>query len=145
MRIAFVVPGNPRPADRPRAHVTKSGKQIMFKVGKSREYEQLVALLAKKAFRAQGIRTALDGPVRLGACFYRADARRCDIDNLLKSVLDGLTKARAWRDDSQVVEVVISKRLSRTSPRAEVWVERAELANLSLWSEPSVPEPEAAA
>jgi crossover junction endodeoxyribonuclease RusA len=44
--------------------------------------------------------------VHIGAWF--ADHRRCDIDNIAKSVLDGLNGV-AWRDDSSVDRLEITR------------------------------------
>lgn len=38
---------------------------------------------------------------------YRPDNRRRDLDNLLKAVLDSLTHAGVWQDDSSIVDLRI--------------------------------------
>jgi crossover junction endodeoxyribonuclease RusA len=38
---------------------------------------------------------------------FRPDKRRRDLDNLLKAVLDGLTHAGVWEDDSNIVDLRI--------------------------------------
>lgn len=38
---------------------------------------------------------------------WRPDNRRRDLDNLLKAVLDGLTHAGVWDDDSNIVDLRI--------------------------------------
>lgn len=50
-----------------------------------------------------------EGPIGIRLDFYRADRRRCDLDNLIKACLDGLTNGRAWINDDQIVELVASK------------------------------------
>jgi crossover junction endodeoxyribonuclease RusA len=51
------------------------------------------------------------------------DARRRDLDNLLKAALDGLTAARQWEDDSQIKRLTIEHcGIDRANPRLEVEV-----------------------
>ncbi len=78
----------------------------------------------------------LEGPLRLTAIVYvrlpasvpkraRETARptcRPDLDNYLKTVLDGASVL--WRDDAQVVEILAAKRYAvDTPPRWELIVE----------------------
>lgn len=112
MRYAFTVPGDPVPSERVR--VTKRGT---FIPRRTLEWEGIVRWHAVKA-RVRPI----PGPVRIVTRFYRATARRCDIDNLSKSVWDALT-GTAWEDDSQIVSVVATKAVDRKSPRVEVEIE----------------------
>ena len=127
--IAFVVEGNPVPTARPRVVRTKAGIPVAFTPKSSRDYQRQVALCAREAM---GGRRKITGPVRLTVAFHRDSERRCDLDNLLKSILDGLTLAGLWADDSQVVELHATKALSRSSPRAEIEVERAVAAQLGI-------------
>ena len=57
--------------------------------------------------------------------FHLPDLRRRDIDNTLKSVLDGLSGV-VFDDDTQVVSVRMCKRLNRDKPRTIVSVWRTE-------------------
>ncbi len=47
----------------------------------------------------------LTGPVRLTGEFYPPDARRRDLDNVLKCTLDSLVHAGLMDDDSQIKEI----------------------------------------
>jgi crossover junction endodeoxyribonuclease RusA len=38
---------------------------------------------------------------------FRPDRRRRDLDNLLKAILDGMTHAGVWEDDSNIVDLRI--------------------------------------
>lgn len=44
--------------------------------------------------------------VAVACIFYRRTLHRVDVDNLLKAVLDGATKAAIWDDDSQVTAIL---------------------------------------
>ena len=105
----FVVAGNPVPKERPRMF---RGHAITPK--RTRDYERSVA----DAARTAGI-TPMDGPVRIVLWFHRANACRCDLDNLIKAVQDGLNGV-AYNDDSQIVRIEAEKAIDRTHPRAVV-------------------------
>lgn len=108
----FVVVGPPVPKERPRVF---RGHAITPK--RTLSYERLVGLCA----RAAGVRV-LEGHVRVRAVFYCADERRRDIDNLVKSILDGLNGV-AWADDSQVKHLDAQVLVDRKRPRVEVELE----------------------
>ena len=77
---------------------------------KGRKYREAVQGLVKK----MGVETT-DEPVRVYLEVYPPDARRRDIDNILKALLDGLASRDkdgfkgVYEDDSQIVALVISK------------------------------------
>lgn len=103
----------------------------MYKDAKSREHEQTIAAMCAQ-YKPAAI---IDGPVALCViCNMPRPASMCkrskrtgeplqdpaayphtgkpDADNLLKSVLDGMTKAGWWRDDAQVHTATVIKRVS---------------------------------
>ena len=47
------------------------------------------------------------GPLRVEIEAYPPDRRKRDLDNILKSLLDSLTHARVWEDDSQIDDLRI--------------------------------------
>jgi Holliday junction resolvase RusA-like endonuclease/endogenous inhibitor of DNA gyrase (YacG/DUF329 family) len=111
--VQCVVPGVPLSKQRPR-FVRKTGAVFTPRETRDREqtigaYAQLNAGWAKPdAVSAFGVRVV----------FYVANAQRKDTDNMLKLVLDGLTKI-IWADDSQVGEVMAWKREDHAQPRTE--------------------------
>ncbi len=44
----------------------------------------------------------IDGRLCVSIRLHQPDRRKCDIDNRIKPLLDALTAARIWNDDSQV-------------------------------------------
>lgn len=94
----FTVPGQPHPAERPR-RVQRGRSAVWITPDKTLAAEQAVADAYLSFYRGW---PPMEGPLVLSATFWRNTRRACDLDNLLKTVMDGLTKAGAWGDDSQV-------------------------------------------
>ena len=80
---------------------------------------------------------AISGPVRLRVRFYlpapkgakKAEgetphARKPDLDNLLKAVMDAMSMAGVWEDDSRVFETAASKWQTSGKTGAQIIVER---------------------
>jgi crossover junction endodeoxyribonuclease RusA len=47
------------------------------------------------------------GPIKVEIVAFRPDNRKRDLDNLLKAVLDGMSKALVYEDDSQIRDLRI--------------------------------------
>lgn len=113
----FTVEGPPVPKARPRVvngHV--------YTPARTKVYEEAVGYAALAA-RTWDVPT--DRPVSVVAWFYMPNRRRVDIDNLLKSLFDGM-QGVLLVDDGQVVDVEARKRMDRDNPRAEVCVKVIE-------------------
>lgn len=59
--------------------------------------------------KAQKANVGLAGPLAVDIVAFMPDKRRRDLDNVLKALLDGLTHAGVWADDSQVVDLRIRR------------------------------------
>ena len=55
-----------------------------------------------------GAQTPLEGDLSLVVDLYPKDRRRRDIDAPLKALLDLLTHANVWHDDSQVKQLIVT-------------------------------------
>ncbi|WP_288081846.1 RusA family crossover junction endodeoxyribonuclease [Pseudomonas sp.] len=64
---------------------------------------------AVKAQVAGQVENALQGDLEVFVEAWFPDRRRRDLDNLLKSLLDSLTHAGVWQDDSQIIDLRIRK------------------------------------
>ncbi len=53
---------------------------------------------------------------------YPPDKRRRDIDNPCKALLDALTHAEVWEDDSQIDLMTISRMKPVKDGRVEIWI-----------------------
>jgi Holliday junction resolvase RusA-like endonuclease len=113
--LVFTVFGPPQPKQRARA--CPNGKHITPK--RTRAYEKLVATIAglqrPRVWR-------LDGRYHVKARVFFGDARPRDVDNVAKSLLDGLNRV-LWNDDRQVELLTIERSIDRAAPRLEVVVD----------------------
>lgn len=123
MIVTFTVPGMPVPKARARV-----GRRGTYTPAKTREYEDLVRGKAIDAKRAAGLGDdeILTGPVLVRILFVLDEANPCtlvevsntrslgvprhgDLDNMVKSILDGIQHPflpALIRDDKQVVQLV---------------------------------------
>ena len=111
--VAFTVPGEPLGTARPR--VTRNGT---YTPKASRDAQERVGAAFLAAHPHHKPST---GAVYVRAWFYRATAYRRDIDNLAKTILDGLN-GRAYVDDYQVLalDLQVILRTPRAEARTEV-------------------------
>ena len=72
--------------------------------------------VAWKAAEAMTGRAPLTGHIRMKLLFKLGNRRRRDVDNLAKPVLDGCKAGGMYKDDSQIVDLHITK--SFTAPTA---------------------------
>lgn len=136
MTISFHVPGQPVGKGRPRIGRV-AGQARMFTPAKTASYEGTVAMAAQQAMAGapliQGparavLRLALAIPAswsqkkqeqaRVGAVL---PTTKPDADNVVKVIFDAINGV-VWRDDSQVVELVLTKVYGST-PGVSVQIE----------------------
>jgi crossover junction endodeoxyribonuclease RusA len=96
---SVTVPGEPVSKERPRRGANGS----WYTPTKTRAYEELVAW----AWKATRIKPITSGPVRV-ILHFTVGGRDKDLDNMTKTVLDGLNGV-AWADDRQVCHLVAFK------------------------------------
>lgn len=112
--LRFTVPGRPVPKGRPRL----GANGHVYTPRETQDAEDSIGWAGRRALRS---RKPVAGPVSVTATFYVADRRRRDLDNLVKTVLDGLNGI-AWADDSQVVALSSLVVLDPSNPRTDVTV-----------------------
>lgn len=136
--IKFTVWGEPVAQGRPRAS-TANGYVKMYDPKKSREFKQYVRLVASQ----HRPKELLTGPLKMKVKVFKPTLKsfsqkkkaaaekgeirpitKPDVDNYIKSVFDGLNQV-IWKDDSQVVDLQVSKFYSE-SPRIEVEIQELE-------------------
>jgi len=132
--IQFTVYGEPVAQGRPRA-TTVNGHIRMYDPKKSSDFKDYVRLVASE-HRPEKL---IEGPISLLVKVYKPTLKsfskrkkaaaeagllrptsKPDVDNYVKGVKDAL-KNVIWKDDSQVVDLHISKWYSET-PRVEVTI-----------------------
>jgi len=112
--MRFEIPGRPMPKQRPR--VGRYGN--IYTPPQTKEYENLVGWVA----RCAGCKPAGE-PVAVVLDIYVR--RRMDVDNVAKSILDGLTGV-AYEDDDQVVELLVRKHRVKAAAEERVEIEIRE-------------------
>lgn len=138
--IKFTVSGEPVAKGRPRV-TTVGGFARAYTPKKSKQYEDHVSYCAIAAMNELGFKKPLECPVRLSIIAYMPipksmtkkdrssaiagiilPAKKPDIDNVAKSILDGLNTI-VFKDDNQVVQLDVQKCYSE-QPRVEVFVSK---------------------
>lgn len=123
--LQFKIPISPVAKQRPR-----QGKGFTYTPKKTVDFERTVALIAREAFNKSGLTEAFSGPIELLVQVFlkrpeyldpgkfkrkkiSKDAiRHCkkpDLDNLVKSVMDGINKSGVWGDDKLVYHLDAQK------------------------------------
>ena len=124
MKLKFTVPGPPQPKERAR----KGKGRRWYTPERTRRYEAAVQEAAQHhVFLRHGLNWRTDCTYHVELTAYFPDARARDLDNVCKSVLDACNEV-LWRDDKQVVRVVLERGLDRENPRTEVTIEAKEVA-----------------
>ena len=95
------------------------GRPRMLLSREARQYKERVEII----LRAKALKP-LQGAVRLRATVYRP-ARRGDLDNTLKALLDAL-RGHLYDDDSQVAEIHVKRAEDKVNPRVELEVTSLE-------------------
>jgi crossover junction endodeoxyribonuclease RusA len=82
-------------------------QRVVTIVGKKgKEYQRHAAC---ELLRQRVVLTGLEERLSVHIKAYPPDRRKRDLDNLPKGVLDALTKAEVWRDDSQIDDLHITR------------------------------------
>lgn len=113
--LAFFVPGVPRAKQSFRV----AGRGRGFTPARVRGWQADVGWAAQLQMRSLGLYEPTGERVTVELAFFLPDARRIDLDNCSKAVLDGLNGI-AWDDDQQVVRLLINKYICRQ--RQGVWI-----------------------
>lgn len=91
---------------------------------KGRKYRETVNGIVKAA----GANVAFDRDLKVTIEAYPPDARRRDIDNILKAILDSLGDANVYVDDSQIIHLIAHKR-DPLRPGGMIYVEIEEIVS----------------
>lgn len=86
-------------------HQVVKGRARIFLGSKGKAYRQHVALLTRPL--------GLSGSLSVCITAHPPDNRKRDLDNLQKSLLDSITCAGVWQDDSQIMHLSITMGVKR--------------------------------
>jgi len=132
-KVKITIPGRPVPKDRPR--IGYNGRKVfLYTPPETEKYEKNVATIGRLACK-----NPASGPVEVEilmyfnpqAIFTKGGKRRRgtlpDLDNCVKSIMDGLNEV-AYEDDRQVVRIVAECKSDRVE-RAEIIIRNFDLCN----------------
>lgn len=119
--LTFTIHGKPQPKQRPRTVTCRDGKRRTYTPTPTKKAEKRIAEVAWANMMQQHFNPTMD-PVGIEMTFYVSNMTS-DIDNLMKTVLDGCNKI-VWDDDKQVVECNVKKREDKDNQRTVVSVWR---------------------
>jgi len=130
--ISFIIDGIPKQTERPRVgfyknlyvpNAAKNKKDIKKQIEKQidlKNFEIIKGEVYVKVTFYMPIPKAFSKTDKfIAELGYIKSIVKPDIDNLLKTILDGITHTGLWLDDDQVVRIVCEKRYSN-EPRTEV-------------------------
>lgn len=110
--FSFIIPGRPVPA----ARVKRFKKKVAFQAQRYLSFKDHVNKCAKEVF-PEPIGSQFNIIVEIDTYFIPG-GQLPDVDNLSKSIMDGLNGA-AWEDDNQVIDLHI-RRLYGRPQRSEI-------------------------
>ena len=129
--IQFFVKGEPRPKQSFRS----TGHGRGYTHPRVKAWQTEVAVEAQNAMRAAGLfNEPLDRDLFVELVFTLGDHRRVDLDNLSKTVLDGMNGV-VWTDDRVIIDLHLRKRITTNpeetgvSVRVDVAVEMVDIGD----------------
>jgi Holliday junction resolvase RusA-like endonuclease len=120
LKLSFTIPGAPVP----KARARKGRGGHWYTPEKTRNYEMRIAVHARQTLAVSGFRSQwpMDADYMLRARIYVPTRRRLDVDNVCKSLADGMI-GMLWDDDHRVGIECPPWDVDKTNPRVEVTVE----------------------
>ncbi len=107
----LIIPGRPPAKSNSYRIVHIKGFSKLVPTAAVKAYEASVIIIAEKFISTTGHTVpVIPNPtlIEVVMIWHRADHRRKDLDNISKSIKDGLTKGGIWTDDSQVATLVLT-------------------------------------
>lgn len=122
-RVEFTYKGEP--LTKSNAHKFYRGKVRIPK--KIKDYEEGLKQYARKVMRRTK-RRPTKSLVKVRITYYVGTTRTKDLQNLPKTTLDALNEI-VYKDDKQVHELHIKKRLDRNNPRIHIVIQQTQDSN----------------
>lgn len=130
-RTQFYVAGEPKAQPRPRAF-SRGGRASVYDPGSAKAWKATIEAAVRPRLPFGGPESAykvslifvLKRPIRLARArnAWIPHTAKPDADNLAKAVLDAMTRAGAWEDDSQVSSLRVMKYYGTAGERTGVMI-----------------------
>lgn len=95
----------------------RRGKNSFYKTREATEAQEAIGWEVKAQYRGK----PLEGKLKVSLRFFWPQPRR-DVDSSVKAALDALNGI-LWKDDNQICDLLISKKMEKKNPRMEIEVE----------------------
>lgn len=106
-------------------HIWQHARGVNYLSKRYKEFLSVTCLVVRQQLPVKFRR--LESPVRVEIDLYPPTRQRMDIDNRVKPILDALTRAGVWQDDSQVIELRVRKCPTLKHGRAIIDIQETEV------------------
>lgn len=123
--LKLSIPGRPPAKSNSYRIITIKGISRLVPTKEIKEYENSIIKISEKYLKDSKVLAPLipsPEQIEVAIIWHRADYRRKDLDNITKSIKDGLTKGGIWSDDSQVVRLLLTSIFDAGEVKEE-WVD----------------------
>ena len=116
--IKITLLGEPKSTSHIYKYVCRGGFPSGYMSAQGKALKEDYAWQAKTQYK----KVPLEGNLKVESIIYFGTKRKCDLDNFNKLTFDSLSSI-VWKDDSQIVELLLKKKYDKENPRIELTIE----------------------
>ncbi len=98
-------------------HIYGRRGSVTYMTKEGKDYKDMCQWIIKSQYKGK----PKSEPISVIIEFYFKDKLRRDLDNFNKIILDSCT-GMLWKDDSQIIELVLRKFVDKQNPRVELFI-----------------------